>query len=345
MINTWTNKYYNPSSCLANLRPWNICQGNRTAGKSFGWKWVLLDEYFTTGMQFMVLFRNIEDAAAVAPYQFNDVLDLKYPDVHIKTKQIIKGFGEYKIGTKTCGYYLSIKKYNMLKQITAVQKVKWILFDEFIPEDGKFLKGEVDMVRNIYTTTARGGGEMFRSNCHIVLISNYVTLSNPYIKEFPELVESIKPNTKKIVRETVYFEKVTNSNAQDAISSSRFGKSISNTKYGRYAIENESYLDNNAFIEKIHCSKEYYFTFIISGEKFAVYNVTSKGIVYISKAVDESYKLVLNIDTDDHDINFLMVMKNSNLIKAMAKMFRYDAVRFEDLDCKLAFLIFIGLDK
>lgn len=343
------SKFYDPSFILSKKTAWNFTLGNRNAGKSFGYKNYLLKDYFknkdtSRHCKFAILHRKVEDVKLTSPGFFDDVLEIKYPEVTITFKAASNGFGRFYIDKEVIGYSLCIKNYVTYKKMAELQSVRNILFDEFLSEKNDYVDGEVDMIRNIYNTIARGGGEFIRNDVRMFFISNTVSMVNPYFSAFPEIKKRFKFNTKRICAENFTFEIIVNENAMKALEESEFGKSIQGTAYASYALNNQFFLDNYNFVEKVGGQKDYSFTFVLAGKEFAVYQCMSKGIVYISKSVDNTHKKIV-FDTEDHDVNMLMLQRNELLIKNLSRLFQHGAVRFEDLDCKIAFLSITNLTK
>ena len=342
--------YYNGNDIVSLQKIWNFIMGNRNSGKSFYYKELLLKRYFNGikkgqyDCRFALFHRKVEDVKLTSPGFFDDVLSIKFKDKTIIFKATSNGFGRFYCNGNICGYSLAIKNYVTYKKMAELQSVSNILFDEFLSEKNDYLANEVDMVRNIYSTIARGGGEFVRNNVQMFFVANTVSMVNPYFKAFPEIKESFKFNTKKIVRKDFVLELSLNQNAVDALKKSKFGQSIDGTQYAAYALNNDFYLDNTTFIEKVDGQKTYVITFTLSGEDFAIYESIRKGLIYISKDVDPHFKKIC-CDTDDHGVNMLMVQKNEDFIKNLARLYRNACVRFEDLDCKIAFLTLVNIQQ
>lgn len=342
-------KFYNPERIIQNPRPFNFILGNRNAGKSFGWKKFVIKNFksrskTTEYCKFMFMYREVDDVDLASPFIFDDVTRIYFPDMIIKFKKIKNGFGAYYIDGELAGFAVSIKKYVTLKRMPIMQHVEWAIMDEFLVENGKYLKDEFNIIRNIYSTCARGDGMAIRPNCYFVFISNTVSMVNPYFSAFPEIKSDFKFNTKRLIRDDFILEMVLNEDTINAVKNSVFGRSIEGTKYAMYALNNDFYNDNTKFIEKVKGEKEYVYTIVIAGEKFGVFRCIKQGIYYISRSVDNNAPAFV-FDNDDHDVNYIFVAQREVYIKTLDKMYRRDCVRFEDLDCKMAFLILTGLIK
>ena len=343
------NKFYDPSFIMAHKKAWNFLLGNRNAGKSFAYKKILLENYLKNkdtrkDCKFMLLFRKVDSVKLVAPFFFQDVLDLKYPKMKLEYKAVVNGFGRFTLNGEICGYACCIKNYQMLKPMAEVQTVEYILFDEFLTENNDYLKNEADMVRNIYSTVARGGGQFIREKVAMFFVSNTVSMQNPYFAEFPQIKSDFKYNTKRLVRDIFTLEIINNEEAVNAIMSTNFGKSLEGTDYGNYIMNNSFYNDNNKFIEHVDGIKNYVVTITMGGKDFAVYQSLAKGLFYVSQKIDPSYQKYV-FDNDDHNINYIMISKRENFIKDLERMYKHDAVRFENLECKMMFLVLINIAK
>lgn len=341
--------YYSPDWVVNNARPFNFTMGNRNAGKSFGWKRFLIENFKakkdkTPYCFFGLLYREVEAVDLACPFVFDDVMRLYFPEDTIIYKKQSNGFGMFYLNGEMCGFGMCIKKYVTFKLMPVLQRLNWVVMDECLSEDGKYLKDEFNKIRNIYQTVARGDGQALREDCHFVFISNTVSMVNPFFEAFPQIKSDFKFNTKKLKREEFLLEMILNKDVVDALTNTAFGKSIQGTKYGMYALNNDFYNDNMKFVEKVTGEKQYAYTFILAGNEFGVFKCPGKGLYYISRSVDKTAPKFV-FDNDDHDVNFIFVSQRENYIKALDIMYRRDAVRFEDIECKMAFLTLTGLIK
>lgn len=335
-------EFYNGQFVMTKNKPWNFLLGNRNAGKSFFFKMYVLKRFLQNKELFCLLHRKVDDVKLTSPGFFYDVINLKYPDKVMVFKPSTNGFGRFYLDGVLCGYSLCIKNYVSYKKMAELQAVCTIIFDEFLSEEGEYLKNEVDAVRNIYSTIARGGGEHIRENVRMFFISNTVSVINPYFDAFPDIKRRMRYNTKKLIGEDYVLELYLNTDAMEAIQNTSYGKSLEGTSYGAYIMNNNFYCDNNKFIEIIEGEKEYLFTFCLGGKDFAIYDSFKKGVAYISTKIDPTRTKYV-FDNEDHDINYLMFSRHENTLKGLRKLYEKGAVRFESLDCKIAFLALVNI--
>lgn len=349
--NIMSNLFYDPSFILAHKRAWNFLLGTRVGGKSFGIKLNALTTFIDGKKDgrkdclFALLNRKVDDVKLTSAGFFDDVLDIYFSNQDtMEFKMATNGFGRYYFNGELCGYSMCIKHYVRYKKMAELQTIENIIMDEFLSEDGDYLKGEVDMVRNIYTTIARGGGKFVRKNVYMYFISNTVSMHNPYFEQFPEIKRDFKFNTKRLVREKFVLEIFHNENASKAIRESDFGKSIEGTEYASYIMDNKFYLDNTEFVEIVPGEKRYVMNVIMGGKYFAIYHSEKKSVFYVSEKVDKSRETIC-FDNADHDINYIMVAQNESMIKHFKKLYQYNCFRFENLSCKIMFLTMIKMLK
>lgn len=343
-----TKEFYNGQFVLTKHKTWNFLLGNRNAGKSFLFKNLCIKRFLQGKIDknprncFCLFHRKVDDVKLTSPGFFDDVLMLKYPDKVMTFKPSTNGFGRFYLDGELCGYSLCIKNYVSYKKMAELQRITTIIFDEFLSEDDDYLKNEVDAVRNIYSTIARGGGEHIRTDVQMFFISNTVSVVNPYFEAFPDIKKRMRYNTRKLVGETYVLEMYMNEDAMNAIKSTEFGRSLEGTSYGAYIMNNDFYCDNNKFIEHVKGEKDYVLTYTLGGKDFAVYSSVIKGVLYISRKIDPCEQKFV-FDNDDHDVNYLMFTRKENTIKGFKRLYEKGAVRFEDLDCKISFLALISV--
>ena len=98
-----------------------------------------------------------------------------------------------------------------------------------------------------------------------------------------------------------------NDSAAAAISNSTFNSAFDDS-YNEYNTKKGVFLnDSNTFIEKITGNSKYLFTLKCEGKFYSVSEVVDQGIVYVSDSYDKSYKIVIAVDVDDHDVNYVLL--------------------------------------
>ena len=121
-----------------------------------------------------------------------------------------------------------------------------------------------------------------------------------------------------------------------------FGRFIAETEYGKYALMNKFYLDNDAFIADppSHCF--YQCTLIYAGEKYGVWEDKRKGIYYISEKYDSFCRVVYSLAEDDHNENTFLLSTRYDVYKGLRAAFDMARVRFSTMRCKTVLISFLN---
>lgn len=335
------NKFYSGKKVLSYGTPWIFSLGNRSIGKTFYWTCRCINYFKKTGRKFLYVRRYDDDLKLVGT-KFFDAVRFKFPHDELG----IQGNANGKTGTvftcngEPCGMTLALSVALKAKSISLVD-YDIILFDEFLPENGRYLPNEVEMALNLYQTVARGNGKVIREDCRFVFIANNVTLNNPYFKEL-HIREMIKPGTHYVVDpDRAWVVELTNNAViANEIALTAFGKMIAKTKYGEYALKSQFYMDNTTFIEKPTGNSRYYCTLVWKGREYGVFEYPDAGLMQISKNVDKSCKLIFSLSTADHRPNYMLMFKaRQNPVYSYLRFcYNMACVRFDNDDCKMMFL-------
>lgn len=342
-------KYYNAAKILT-LKDANgnkpgvyFCLGNRTAGKSFAWKLLLIRKFLKTKAQFICLVRYKDDIENYSKAFFTDIEQIKYPEKKFSYKISGKGlYSELIIDGVVCGYVLAVNSYGKYKPISSMfVNVEWIMFDEFLDERAQYLKNEVDSVLNIHTSVARGKGEHARY-VPIVFIANTVSVINPYFARLG-ISSGFNKNTKFRKGDGWVLEVTYNENAANAIISDPTTRALGSSAYTSYQAKNEFLLDDNSFVEKIKGQGEQLCNITFGEKTVGVWYYPDKGIISFSNKYDPNFYNSFVFANKDHDINFVLIDQHSKLIKTWLKYYQLGCVRFDDIENKQIFLDLCGL--
>lgn len=328
-------KYYNGDKILNKKQPINFVLGNRSAGKSFYWKRYCIKRFLEHGEQFIYIRRYKSDLDCVIDTFFNDVSH-KFPKHDFE----VKG-NEFYIDNMIAGYGIPVSSFSKYKSV-MFDKVTTLMFDEFIPENGRYIGGkdkpflEVETCLNFYQSVARGYNKPIRDDVRFIFISNTVTLNNQYFWFFG-IDKQLKPDTKFINGKGYCLEITLNTEISDTVKSSTFGKAIADSSYDKYANGNSFYLDDNTFIEKMAGKGEYYYNILSDGVLYAVYRFLNEGFWYITdKGVNKDvYTYALTIK--DQGVNHIGLYAFRSKIKPLQNAYAFGCVRFNNQRSKNMF--------
>lgn len=340
---TTTTKYYTATRALSYGTPFIYSLGNRSIGKTFDWTCRCINNWKRKRKKFIYMRRYDEDLKRVAPSFFDNV-QFKYPSDQFEVHGTGKSGTIFKINGEQAGISISLSTALKYKSV-GFADYDIILFDEFLPEDGRYLPNEVSTALNFYQSVARGYGEVIRKDVKFVFLANNVTMFNPYFIDL-HILEQCHPGTHYTCDpdRAWVVEIINNEAVAEEIASTPFGKMIAKTKYGDYALKSAFYLDSNVFIEKPTGDNKYYCTLVSKGKKYGVYEYTKEGLFYISEKYDPKHPAVFSLTTDDHKPNYIMLYRNAqNGLFSLLK-FAYDnaCVRFQNGLCKAMFLEFMA---
>lgn len=311
----WDYKRVLEKKCL-----FNFILGARGVGKTYGCKMWAIDDFLSTGSQFVYLRRFKSELKSSFKF-FDDILD-RYPTTEFKLKG--KAFT---INGEEAGFYMSLSTAKTNKSV-AYPKVNKIIFDEFILDKGMqhYLPDEVTNFLECYSTIARD------RDVTVMFVSNAITFTNPYFLYFDlELPYKTEFKAKndcciQIIKDTEYAEHM---------KSTRFGKLIAGTEYGAYAIDNQFLRDNKNFVERKTGKVGYFFTMIYRGTTYGVWIDRPRQILYVSLDVDKSCGVFYSLDMDDHTPDRQLIKKNSSpLFKYFIESYKQGYVRFESVKIK-----------
>ena len=339
-----SNKFYSGKKVLSYGTPFIFSLGNRSTGKTFYWTDRNINRFLEGGHKFIYVRRYDEDLKRVAPTYFN-ANAFKHPDVEFEVRGNGKSGTQLLINKEVAGITIALSLANKFKSV-SLPDFDTIVFDEFLPEDGQYLPTEVSNALSLYQTVARGNGKSIREDVKFIFIANNVTLNNPYFREL-KIRDRIQLDTEYSVDSDRAWvvELFNNAVIGNEIASTAFGKMISKTKYGEYAIKSQFYLDDDTFIQKPSGNSRYYCTLIYNDSSYGVYEYTDESLFYISNKTDPNCKAVYALTTKDHRPNYLLLNRNKyNPLFDMLR-FAYDnaLLRFESADAKWMFLDFMQI--
>jgi len=221
-------------------------------------------------------------------------------------------------------------------------QVESIIFDEFQPENGKYLPKEIEKLQSVLLTIARGGGEQSRSiKCY--LLGNMVTLMNPYFIYFG-IHKRLKSDTVFMRGNGWIAEFGFNEAAAEAIKKNGISRAFSHNRYLQYSTEKVYLFDADVFIEKLKGRNAYLATIVNDNVRFGVREYYDDGILLISKKHDPSCKTVVAFKAGDHAQNTIMLSRNSYIFSNINQAFKAGYLRFDDMETKNAIFDILAID-
>lgn len=315
--------------------------GARGRGKSFASKLFLLKRFIKTGEQFIYL-RRYKTELDMALVTFWDDLQANgyFDDLDLRVKKS-KLLTTFTVDGEVCGYAVPLSTANILKS-TAFPKVSTILFDEFLLDARsgtyKYLKREVDILLDVIETVGR------MHDIKVILLGNNIAPhSSPYFAywnlELPEDGKEFRTfNDGAIV-----IDYVPNSEEfLEAKNKTKFGKLISSSEYGRYAIGNEALRENNSFIRVRPSKSTFYTVLVINGLTLGLWR-GSDGYLYLSEKYDPNNSSKFVFDFDSHTEGTIFEGARENMyIGLMVKAYKQGWLMFESQKVKSMSLMLLN---
>lgn len=322
-----------------------LCVGNRTAGKTFYFKRMLVRKFIRQGKKFCILVRFNYEMDGIAESFFKDIKEVSFPDRDMTMVMVGKGlYAELYLDGQHCGYCISLNSADTIKKYSSrFVDVDSMFFDEFQSEVGKYCPDELTKFQSIHVSVARGGGKHVR-RVPVYMCSNTVSVINPYYTVFG-IAKRLTPDTKFMRGEGWVLEQTFNANASEAIRSSAFGKAFKDTVYMKYSGNNAYLLDNEGMIEKMKLKGTMMFVMVDGDAKYGIWQIRDEGLIYVSTKYDPKWKTILAFRTADHDANKLLLRATNQLMKTLKIAYENAQVRFENQNCKNSFLDMVGLSQ
>lgn len=263
--------YYNYDKLYSYNAAYNFVCGGRGLGKTFGAKKKALRSAIKRGDMFIYL-RRFKTELPMAKATFFEDIHKWFPDHDFRSNgplaemAPIKTRGKKKREWTTIGYFFALTEAQKLKSV-ALERVKLIIFDEFIIEKGAthYLPSEEIIFNNLYSTVDRYGDKT-----KVLFLANAVSIMNPYFIAWdirpPEEGEWVISHNGFIVAHFPKAEKF-----QSEVSRTRFGQFIEGTDYAEYAVANKFSDNDDSLIDLKGYKARYQFTLECHNGTFSIW--------------------------------------------------------------------------
>lgn len=169
---------------LQNKKPkFLLSVGGRSTGKTVDWNSFVLNEFIKNKKQFILYYRYKYEITNIADRFFKSI-DFRFDGTMTDKNTENLGFSYLYYNDEQCGFAVAINSANNIKKFSALfENVEYIVFDEFIPEDGRYCPDEIKKFTSLYISIARGKGKTIRENLQIIMIANLDTNDNLYFHQ------------------------------------------------------------------------------------------------------------------------------------------------------------------
>lgn len=316
--------YYDYAKILSYNAFFNFLIGERGVGKTYGASKFVVKQAIKNGSEFVYVRRYKSDLKKSVPKFFSALIENnEFPEHSLYTKG-----DTFYIDNVPVGYAIALSTANSLKG-TNFSKVRYIIYDEFIIENGSqhYIPNEVETFLSLTETIAR------MRNINVFLLGNNVSSVNPYFLFF-NINQPYNSDIKTYKDGLILVQIMKNEEYRKAKRESNFGKIIAGTDYENYAVNNEPYKDNKDFIEKKTGSSRCAFSFKYKDNIYGVWFDYSVGKIFVSQ--DSNSKICFSCTLEDHSPNtmFYSVAKEYNSWKQFIKNYKLGNVYFENMKIK-----------
>lgn len=337
-------KYYDGTKLLSmldlngNKPEIYLCTTNRTGGKTTYFARLCVNRFFDKKEKFCLVYRYNYELDDCAEKFYKDISGLFFRGTQMTSKRRAAGiFHELFIDDIACGYAVSLNSADQLKKYSHLfSDVKRMMFDEFQSETNHYCADEIRKFISVHTSIARGQGEQIRY-VPVYMCANAVSIINPYYVEMG-ISNRLKDDTKFLRGDGFVLEQGFVESASIAQKESGFNRAFAKNAYVAYSSECVYLNDNKAFVEKPAGVGRYLATLRYKGTDYAIREYAESGVIYCDDRPDTSFGMKLTVTTADHEINYVMLKRNSFFLTNMRYFFEQGCFRFKDLRCKEAVL-------
>lgn len=322
------SKWFSPATVLSYNKAWSFVIGPRSGGKTFNTILFLIDRFRKSGEQWILIRRT--------QVEIDNIKDNLFAAIQAKgfysDDQLTIEGNTMLLNGMVMGKLVALNNAHSFK-MANFPYVSWILFDEFIPEEGTYkMKNEVAKMLGFWVTVKR------EREVRCIFLANSLSLNNEFFQFFNVKIPrgtKIYQHPSRPIAVQIYF----NEELAEEQRNSDLGAMISDTQYEAYMIDNQFILDNYTFVEAMDGPGVYQFTYIFEGRKYGVYWQQRKGIYHINAKVEPSCPTIYSFTTDDHQPNFVLfdTVRKNPYIKRLLGAHAIGKIRFDTITTKNAF--------
>lgn len=322
------NIFYSINNILSYNALFNFIIGERGVGKSYSAKKFIVSHFLKKHKQTVYVRRyksEIKEAMGKSGESkfFKQILK-EFPD-----NKLSNNANNFYVDGKIAGYAIPLSTSNILKS-ASFDDVDTIIFDEFIIDKGNYhyLQNEVTQFLDLVETISR------LRDVRVIFLGNAISITNPYFTYF-DLNLPYGSEVKTFKDGLILVNYIKNENYREVKKSTRFGKLINDTQYGRYAIDNQMLRDSKSFIAKKPGTAKFYFILLVEGKNYGVWIDYNTQFMYVSDDIDPNCPVKFSINPDDHDYNTILIRTRSNpYFKNIIEHYRAACLCFENQKVK-----------
>ena len=330
--------YWNINELLSYNALLNFVIGERGVGKSYGAKLYVANRFIKKGEQFVYIRRyKTELKTAMMKNSTPVFFEQIESDPKMEGHKFSNTKDTMSIDGKICGYAIPLSVANILKSSTY-DKVTTIIFDEFILDKGTYhyLQDEVTAFLETFETISR------LREVKVLFLGNAISITNPYFTYF-DLSLPYNSEFKAFKDGLIVVNYIRNIKYREVKKSTKFGRLIEDTEYGKYAIDNEFLRDSKFFIKKKNKNSKFFFIMKLGGKDYGVWIDYNTNSIFISNNYDPLCPVIITINPNDHNETTLLIkIRNNTFFKNLIEHYRQGLLFFENQNIKNTVLEYIS---
>lgn len=325
--------WFDPSKILKHEMLLNFVVSERGSGKTFSTMKYCVERFLKHREQFVYMRRTETELETAAPSILNQLQVKGY----FKKHEFKHKGAHFIVDDMIAGYAIPISTAYKLKSV-AFPQVRWLVFDEFISENGKYLKDEVRKFLSVYETIGR-----MRDDIQVLFLGNAITNLNPYwcywqVKQCgkPRADDGGSKMTRYRDKSILLYDFVSPA-YRKAKKATKFGKLISGTEYGEFMLNNTRIMDDESYIDKCKGRhKTPMNQFILEGKNIVCYEIWGSSERLMWYAIRNPLKelRVVNFDEVLRENTAFLKVTNSCIYKTFMAYIKMGMVRFESMEVK-----------
>ena len=325
--------FYSSHQVLSYKRLFNLILDLRGIGKTYEYTSKCIEAGLSSKKKsFVVLVRYKEDLKTIKD-DWWVIVEHKYPKYLFFSKGRLIYAQNKDTGEKfVIGEYVALNEYLRVKK-TPRPYVKWIIFDEFLNEECRYLSNEINIFLNVIDSIGRN-----RDDVRVILISNTISIINPYFDFFG--FYKVEQKYTKGQHNSILEFCGNSEEFKEYRKKTKFGSSIEGTSYGGFSLEGKFMLDDiTNVISSPKGNKHILHNLMLNGKLISVGMINN--LLYFENSTDTT-RITYTPYVDDAKSNLaIYVNKNFKIFKNIEQMFLRDEVMYQTIQIKNEIIEFV----
>ena len=327
--------YYDFGNLLSRNAVINIAIGPRGDGKTYGAKKLAIRNAIKKGEQFILLRRYKTELMTRTSF-FDDIADNIREEFPGYMFRVNGQSAEMKVPGKKAweiiGHFVALSN-SQGKKSVSYAKVTLIIFDEFIIDRGavRYLPNEVRSFLDFYNTVDR-----WQDRTRAILISNSVSIMNPYFIEWDVRVEDFKEFITK-GDGFLCVNLIEDHEFESQVRQTKLGRFIEGTEYSDYSVGGVFKDAHMAFVQKKTPTARYYATIETDTGMFALWIDYVTRLWYADEKLPRVQK-VWTIVPEKMAPGKVLMLKNDKTMQQLRTQFSHGRLFFSSPKARNAFI-------